>query len=475
MQFSNKIILSSPLPALPIHHLISRISFLNGSAFKNGLGVPPVFCLVFYILFFVLISPVFSADYSYISINDPFIRKIPVAVPEFKSLTGNEKEALLEQEARKILGDGLDFTGYLKIMDPLAFLEKPSEKGVAKKDINFKNWTGIGAELLVTGEIIQQGSSVRLKLRLFDTFKESLLVGKIYTGHQEDIRRMVHRFCGEIVHYLTGKWGIYSSSIAFVSTVNGNKEIFACEFDGHNPRQLTNLKTITLSPSWSSDGEWLAYTSYAAGKPDLYIRNIKENHGSVVNLEGLNITPDWFPGAFSLAATLSFSGDQEIYLLTGKGDIQKKLTDNWGIDVSPSFSPDGKKMAFVSKRSGTPQIYVKDLESGTVVRLTFQGRYNTSPAWSPEGDKLAYVGIVKNSINIYVIGVYGGEPVQLTRDSGDNEDPSWSPDGNLIAFSSTREGVSRIYVMTSAGGEQRPLLKLEGAQTDPDWSQGHDG
>lgn len=432
----------------------------------------------FFILFlfsFVLVSRGISADHAYININDPFIRKIPVAVPDFKRITGHEKEKLLGEEARATLTEGLDFTGYIQIMDPLSFLDNPSEKGITKSEIRFKNWTSIGTELLVTGGVIEQDDSVRLKLRLFDTFKETLLVGKVYTGHKKDVRRMVHRFCAEISHYLTGKWGVFSSKIAFVSTVNGSKEIFVCDFDGHNPKQLTRLKTITLSPSWSSDGKWLAYTSYAAGKPDLYIRNVKENHGSVVNRKGLNVTPDWFPGDFSLAATLSFSGDQEIYLLNGRGEILKKLTDNWGIDVSPSFSPDGKQMAFVSKRSGTPQIYIKDLSTGVATRLTFQGRYNTSPAWSPDGDKLAYVGVVKNKINIYVIGVYGGEPVQLTVDSGDNEDPAWSPDGNLIAFSSTRGGNSRIYVMTSAGGEQRPLLILDGAQTDPDWSQGHDG
>ena len=87
-----------------------------------------------------------------------------------------------------------------------------------------------------------------------------------------------------------------------------------------------------------------------------------------INKKGLNITPAWMPGKFELAATLSFSGDQEIYLLTGSGKVIKRLTNIRGIDVSATWSPDGKKFAFVSNRSGSPQIYVQDLASGKVKR-----------------------------------------------------------------------------------------------------------
>ncbi|MEA1969164.1 MAG: Tol-Pal system beta propeller repeat protein TolB [Thermodesulfobacteriota bacterium] len=429
------------------------------------------------ILFFLIVMAVFfscsafCADYTYININNPFIRQIPLAVPDFKKITDHGNEADHGRKARDLIANALAFTGYINIMARGAFLESPARTGISKAEINFKNWTSIGAELLITGGIVEQKNSVRLKLRLFDTFKEKLLVGKVYTGHKSDLRKMVHRFCGEVSYLLTGKRGIFSSKIVFVSTVKGNKELFTCDFDGYGVKQETHLKSITLSPSWSSNGEWLAYTSYVNGNPDIYIKNLKQKQGYTVALKGMNITPDWVPGQLALAACLSFSGDQEIYLLTGKGKIIKRITRNWGIDISPEFSPDGKKMAFVSKRSGTPQIYIKDLADGRVQRLTFEGRYNTSPSWSPDGDRLAFVAVAGGQIDIYVIATNGKGLVQLTKDAGDNEDPAWSPDGSLVTFTSTREGVPRIYVMTAAGGQQRRLLKLEGAQTDPEWSR----
>ncbi len=413
----------------------------------------------------------FGKEVTYIDITNPLIRKIPLAATSFKKKSEGRNEEADSRKALEILEEALAFTGYIKIIDHQAFIAHPAETGITRADIDFKDWTGIGAELLVTGGIKEQDGNVRLWLRLFDTFEGRLLVGKIYSGHREDIRTMIHRFCSEISYVLTGEWGVFRSSILFVSTVAQNKEVFVCDFDGHNPEQVTHHKSISLSPAWSHDSEWIAYTSYARGKPDIYIKNLRQKRGAIVNREGMNIAPSWLPGKFALAATLSFSGDQEIYLLTGNGKIIKKITDNWGIDISPVFSPDGKKVAFVSKRGGTPQIYMKDMATGTVRRLTFEGNYNTSPDWSPNGDKLAYVGMEKGNIDIYTVDVDDGEPVQLTMNAGDNEDPSWSPDGSLIAFSSTREGAARIYVMTAAGSEQRRLLKIGGAQTDPAWSK----
>ena len=414
-----------------------------------------------------------AEEYEYIDISKPFLRKIPLAVPLFKNISGNSKETQLSRLAADFLAETLDFTGYFKLLDRDAFLYDPQQDGVITPNINFQNWTVIGAELLTTGRYELKDGRIGLELRLFDTFKGRRILGKRYSGKIEDQRSIILRFCSDVIHYLTGNKGIFDSKIAFVSTGSGKKEIYACAFDGHNPRRLTYNNAISLFPAWSSDGKWLAYTSYKKEKPDLYIRNLVDNSENSIARQGINITPDWVPGKFELAATLSFSGDPEIYLLTGEGKIIKRLTRKSGSDVSPSWSPDGKKFAFVSNRSGSPQIYTKVLTTGEIRRLTFEGRYNTQPSWSPRGNKIAYSSQVDGWHHIFVIGLDGADPVQLTYGTGDNEAPSWSPDGSLIAFSSTREGPSRIYVMTAFGTDQRRLLVLNGQQTNPKWSRSH--
>ena len=409
-------------------------------------------------------------QYEYIDISNPFLRKIPLAVPYFKNQTGTAEAERLSKSAADLLASSLAFTGYFKLLDRGAFLFDPNQDGVLTPQIKFANWTVIGAELLITGLFEIRNGQIAVELRLFDTFKNKRIIGKKYGGRLTDHRKIIHRFCGEVIQYLTGHKGMFASKIAFVSTGSGHKELYTCEFDGYKPLQITRNRSISLFPSWSTNGRYLAYTSYKDGKPDLFIKNLAEVQEISVAQNGVNITPAWAPNKFELAATLSFSGDQEIYLLTGTGKIIKRLTRMRGSDLSPTWSPDGKKLAFVSNRSGNPQIYIKDLVSGKSKRLTYKGNYNTQPSWSPQGDKIAYSSLIEGRHNIFIIDVDGLEPLQLTYESGDNEAPSWSPDGSLIVFSTNREGPFRLYVMTAYGTDQRRLLVMKGEQTNPKWS-----
>jgi TolB protein len=410
-------------------------------------------------------------SYDYIDITSPFLRKTPMAVPVFRSMTPSPEEKAICEEASQLLSETLDFTGYFKLIDKAAFLEDPETMGIIKENIQFKNWTVINAEFLITGGVLYTNDQLIIELRMFDTLKQELIegLGKRYIARVEDLRKIVRKYCSEVIYQLTGERGVFTSKIAFVSTTTGNKEIYTCDFDGYDPQQITRTKSITMSPAWSWDGKWLAYTSFARGKADLYIKHLTESRGAVVDKDGVNLSPGWAPDRLELAASLSYSGDSEIYLLTHEGEITNKLTNTYGIDVSPSWSPDGKKIAFVSDRAGSKQIYILDVETKQVRRLTYGGKMNDSPSWSPKGNRIAYTALDDGLFNIHVIGVDGSGDMQLTY-TGDNESPTWSPDGSLIAFSSNREGVSRIYVMTAYGTDQRRLLTLPGEQKSPRWS-----
>lgn len=408
--------------------------------------------------------------YNYIDISNPFLRKTPIAIPLFQAKTTDAKAMLAAKETTDRISFLLRFSGYFSLTDPDAFLEDPKTMKIAGNGIRFRNWTAIGSEMLITGGVTINKGSAEFELRLFDTIKENLLVGKRYRSSAENYNQIARRFSSEVLYAVTGSRGFFDSRIAFISNGTGHKEIYLCDFDGGNIKQFTDHKSISLFPDWSSDGRWIAYTTYADSFPRIRISNVTENRVSLIDKPGLQCVPAWVPGRFEMAASLSFSGDQEIYLLTGNGKIIKRLTNTVGIDVEPTWSPDGTRMAFVSKRSGNPQIYVHDTVSGRVQRLTFEGRYNTQPSWSPKGDRIAYSAMSNGVIDIYTINVDGGEPVRLTQDQGSNEAPTWSPDGSLIAFSSTREGKSRIYVMTAYGTDQRRLLSMPGVQTNPKWS-----
>ncbi len=424
-----------------------------------------------WIMVFIAFCPATAQEYDYINISEPFLKKIPLAVPLFKGLSDDPEEKRIAQNAADQLAEALAFTGYFKLVDREAFLEEPAQKGIVEEALNFKNWRDIGAELLITGGVRHDAGVLQMEFRLFDPFRSGLLVGKRYTGPPGDQRRMVLRFANEMIRRLTGRQGLFDSQIAFVGANDKGRSLYVCDFDGQNPRQLTDPQPILMSPAWRPDLNAIAYTAYTDDRPEIYLVDVKSRQvNKLTSFQGINITPAWLPDGSGLAATLSFEGDEEIYLLTGKGKVDRRLTESWGVDVSPSFSPDGKQMVFVSGRSGSPQLYIKDISSGRIKRLTYEGDYNTQPDWSPLGDKIAYSGMKDGMIDIFVIHADTGEINQLTRQAGDNESPAWSPDGSMIVFSSTRSGPSRLFVMTASGTEQRRFVEMEGRQLLPDWS-----
>lgn len=412
-------------------------------------------------------QPTIAADDTeYIAIRKAGSTSIALVLDNFDVATGTSPA--LARQANTLLRDGLDFTGLFTLLQPP--LNVKTDAWFASSTINFKALDSVGGAFYAVGKLSSLAGIMTLDAQVYEVSSGKVLFGKRYRGSESQLRALTHAFCGDVVEFLTGKKSIFGSQIVFVSNKSGTKEIYSCDFDGSNVRQLTNFRSITLTPALSPDGAYLAFTDFTGGKPALAIRELTTGKTLRVAKSGVSIDPAWRNNR-EVATTFSFEGDQELYLLDSAGAIKQRLTTSGGIDLSPTFSPDGRKMAFVSERSGQPQIFVYDFSSGKTQRLTFSGRYNTQPAWSPNGDKIAFSTWESGGeINIFVINSDGSALTQLTAQAGENESPSWSPDGRMIVFTSNRQGVKKLYVMMADGKNQRPLLTMSGEQMQPAWS-----
>ena len=92
-------------------------------------------------------------EYDYINITDPFLRKIPIAIPVFKAVSSGETELALCVKSADLLSETLEFTSYFNMLDRSSFLFDPQQDSILTEEINYGNWTVIGAELLVTGGV----------------------------------------------------------------------------------------------------------------------------------------------------------------------------------------------------------------------------------------------------------------------------------------------------------------------------------
>ena len=91
----------------------------------------------------------------------------------------------------------------------------------------------------------------------------------------------------------------FSSSLVFlgVDAQEGDYEIYVMDPDGNNRRMLTNNVVHDAGPSWSPDGQLIAYESWSKGKP-LEIHLITAEGEYLMRLSELHkkgdAHPDWF-------------------------------------------------------------------------------------------------------------------------------------------------------------------------------------
>ncbi len=429
-------------------------------------GFVPVFITLLCSLVFFPLQLVAVDGQEYIAIRKEGAGNIALVLDKLDAK--GKKESGFAQSLDPIINGALDFTRLFSLIPPPMNVKENSDtKNVV---INFPALTSVGAEVYVGGVVTMKSDEVLLEMKVYEAAGSKLLMNKTYQGSGSALRTMGHAFCSDLVELLTGKRSVFGSKIVFISNKTGFKEIYECDFDGYGVEQLTSSRSIAMNPTLSPDGKHLAYIDFTSGRPTLYIRSLTGGKTSAVGKSSLSIDPGWRSNR-EVAVTLSFDGNQEIYLVNIDGSLSRKVTNSKSIDISPTFSPDGSKMAFVSSRNGLPQIFIQDLASGQVSRLTFSGRYNTQPSWSPVGNKIVYTTWEKGGeINIFTINSDGSGLTQLTQRCGENKSPSWSPDGEMIVFTSNRQGREKLYVMSSKGGNERLLLQGDGEQTQPSWS-----
>ena len=311
-------------------------------------------------------------------------------------------------------------------------------------------------------------------MRFYDVVAQREALSKSCSAEIDNAGRCVHRFMDDVVEYLTGEKGIFSSRIAFVRRVAKAKSVFLCDMDGGNVQRVTDNPFLNLLPGWDRSGRSLFFTSYLADNPICTVSTSKPNRSSRYRGNGVSTRgrPPR-PMAKRIAFTLSRDGNTEIYAADNSGNNLQRLTDSWGEDVSPTWSPDGKRIAFVSSRSGNPHIYVMGSDGSNPRRLTFQGTYNQEPDWSPRADgQIAFTARDENlKYDVFLVHPDTGAVTRLTQDDGHNESPSHSPDGHHLVFTSTRgpDKTRQLFIMDIDGTNQVRISTQPGEYETPSW------
>lgn len=414
---------------------------------------------------FLLFVGVSSHARIYVPIDQPADKKLPIAITDVVSLGGAGKSA---EEITNVIKNDLEISAYFQIIPPGAFLEPKGSSALTAETINFDHWTAIEAQALVKGSIRKEGNSVVAELRLFDPFLKQMLVGKQYTGGVQNVRTMGHRFADEVMLALTGVLGPFNSKITYTAiTGKGNKAIFVMDYDGAGNYAITKAKGLSLGSKFSPDGSKVVFTSYATGRPEIYMASLGGGTRQLTHNRATNIAPAFGPGGGSIIFSSSMRGDPDIFTMTTSGKLLGQLTNIPGVDISAVYSPDGGRILFSSERAGNLHVYTMDTSGGNASRLTFVGRFNDTPVWSPDGQKIAFCAQDSGAFDIFTMNADGSFIQRLTAGEGSNTHPSWSADSRYLTFASTRGGGEGIYVMRFDGAN--PVRVSRGGGQLPWW------
>jgi tricorn protease len=237
-------------------------------------------------------------------------------------------------------------------------------------------------------------------------------------------------------HYHNGK-------IAF--TYMG--DIWTADENGRNVQRLTAHRGRDMTPRFSPDGQWIAFSSDREGNADVWIMPVAggkpqqlTSHSADDNVLG------WSPDSKSVLFASNRSDDflGTLYVVPIDGSAERKAGTDYG--MYGCFSPDGSKLAVNRKGqsywrksyrgSYQTDVTVVDLQSKSFKDVTTFPGMDSWPMWSADG----YIYFVSDrdenaQSNLWRVPENGGEATRVTQfTDGDVRFPALSADGKTIVF-----------------------------------------
>lgn len=280
----------------------------------------------------------------------------------------------------------------------------------------------------------------------------------------------VRQFTDDIILTLTKRPGIATSQIAFAFSPGGKPyQIYACDFDGGNLRQLTESAGSHVGPALSPDGSLLANVLLQQG--DLGLIQIvdlaKGKPMAVKSDPALRVRMAFSPDGKQVALSKGegVGPNQDLFLIKLPRGKPSPLTRTPVPEMTPSWAPDGKRLVFAAAPApGRSDLFVMDLRKKSSTPLPTGKPVSTEPAWSPDGRHVAFVSVAGDRRTLCLRDLQSGQTRELTAGS----QPVWGADSRHLLFITPSGGLSMMAVDQ---GRVSPVVVGGGRVVDPTWTR----
>ena len=326
-----------------------------------------------------------------------------------------------------------------------------------KHPLTFDDFIGIGR--LTDPQVSPDGKSVAFVVTKHDKV-ENKTNSNIYLVPIEggEMRQLT---MAKAANY-NPRWMPDGSSIAFVSTRDGESQIWSVPLAGGEARKLSTISTGASGLIVSPDGRWLAFNSEVypdCPNDDCNKERSEQVEKSKVKAKIFDRLPyrvwnSWKDGKRSHVFVMPFSGGAAVDVTPGDYDTPPiDLGGHWDY----AFSPDGKELAFARNvesniaTSTNNDLFVVPVAGGAATRITDNPANDSQPSYSPDGRYLAYrrmnrPGFEADLKQLVLYERSTGKHMNLTEKFDYSVDEViWSPDGGSIFFNAEDKGNVTIF------------------------------
>ena len=234
---------------------------------------------------------------------------------------------------------------------------------------------------------------------------------------------------------------------------------------------LTNLKGTEIAPTFSPDGQQVAFVwnGEKEDNVDIYLKLVGSSElRRLTSDPAEEFAPRWSPNGQEIAFLRGAIDRGTLHVVSPLGGTDRKVSD-FAVEGNLDWSPDGHwiaaghKPVVPSNRTDVGGIYLIPLDGGDP-RLMVQSQpsaFSFSPTFAPDGRRLAYASC-QDDCTLYVVELDAAyKPVAaprqlIPRSASGIGSVAWARDGRSVIFGDLDKAFLNYLERVAADGSRPP-------------------